>query len=77
MIVRRQKGFTLIELLVVIAIIALLLAVLVPALTKIQAAAQQIQCLSNLRQLGMGFNMYWNDHDNSFPVGDNPPSALS
>ncbi len=70
---RRQKGFTLIELLVVIAIIALLLAILVPALTRIQAAARQIQCLSNLRQLGMCFNMYWNDHDNSFPVNDAPP----
>lgn len=58
-----EKGFTLIELLVVISIIALLVAVLLPALSKARETAQIIQCASNERQMGIAFMMYANDSD--------------
>jgi len=63
----KKKGFTLIELLVVIAIIALLLSILMPALSKVRKQAKSVACQANLKQWALVFNMYTGDNGGLFP----------
>ncbi len=61
------RAFTLVELLVVIGIIALLVSILMPALSRAQQMAKQTACLSNLRMMGQGLQMYLNENHNYYP----------
>ena len=67
----RKKGFTLIELLVVIAILALLMAILMPALSRVREQGKTIICRSNLNQYGIGMRMYLDENDYYFPETSN------
>jgi len=64
---QRQRGFTLIELLVVIAIIAILAAILFPVFAQAREKARQAGCLSNMKQVALGLQMYAGDYDETLP----------
>src|SRR5215471_2152566 len=66
--VRNSRAFTLIELLVVIAIIVILAAMLLPVLNRGKMRAKQIQCVNNMREMGIAFNSFAHDHESRFPM---------
>jgi prepilin-type N-terminal cleavage/methylation domain-containing protein len=76
---RQRDGFTLIELLVVIAIIGILAGLLLPVLNSAKKRAQGVQCLSNLRQMTLGWQLYTDENNNRFPpnsaMGHNHPAV--
>jgi prepilin-type N-terminal cleavage/methylation domain-containing protein len=65
---KKEQAFTLVEMLVVIAIIAVLAALLLPALTRGKQRAQRIQCIGNLKEMGTAFQMFAHDHQGKFPM---------
>jgi prepilin-type N-terminal cleavage/methylation domain-containing protein len=68
MVMRKRAAFTLVELLVVIGIIALLVAILMPSLTRAREQANKIKCMANLRELGIAMSYYANnEHDHGYP----------
>src|SRR5947209_2244323 len=68
---KRLKAFTLVELLVVIGIIAVLISMLLPALSKARAAANNVSCLANLRSIGQGMTIYATENGGCIPGSGN------
>ncbi|MEL7089078.1 MAG: type II secretion system protein, partial [Planctomycetota bacterium] len=65
----RVRAFTIIELLVTISIVAVLIALLTPAIVSASSKAEEVKCLANIRSIGQATIAYTADHDRKFPVG--------
>jgi prepilin-type N-terminal cleavage/methylation domain-containing protein len=65
--VRRRRGFSVIELLVVMGIIAILIAILVPVISRARQSKRTVECLNNLRSIGAAFNAYAVEHQSRLP----------
>ncbi len=68
----RRQAFTLVELLVVIAIISILLSVLIPSLHRARSSALRVACAHNLKQIGLGIDLYLGDNDGAYPCAQDP-----
>jgi prepilin-type N-terminal cleavage/methylation domain-containing protein len=68
---RKDSGFTIMELLVVIATVAILAALLLPAISRVKAAGKRAECLNNLRQIGFGIHLYAGDNSDTLPAASN------
>jgi prepilin-type N-terminal cleavage/methylation domain-containing protein/prepilin-type processing-associated H-X9-DG protein len=71
----RRDAFTLVELLVVIGIIAVLISILIPALSAARRAAANVYCKNNLKQIGLATQLYTNDNKDRYPVDQRGPAA--
>lgn len=71
---RSRSALTLVESLVVVTIIGVLIALLLPAVQAARSAARRTQCLNNLKQVGLAFQMYVDSHDGQFPKGADDPN---
>ncbi len=69
-----KKAFTLIELLVVIVILGVVMALLFPAMGRVREGARRAQCANNLRQHGIAWYLYLDEHDERFPALVSPPN---
>jgi prepilin-type N-terminal cleavage/methylation domain-containing protein len=70
---RQSAGFTLVEILIVLVVILILAALLFPTFNRVREGARRSSCTSNLKQLGLAFLQYSQDHNNRLPVGKTPP----
>ena len=72
---RRRRAFSLIELMVVIGIIAILVALLLPTLTRVRESANTVKCAAQLRQIGQAIHNYAGAHDGMLPAWAGSPSG--